>query len=614
MHKKHLQVLASVTMALGLSLVATTTIPAKAKTTYTVTKTTKLTKTPYYVTNQKKVTYAWNLAHTKKLQIVSGGTDATTYFADKQVTLKHDNKKTIYYHINNENGNSIGYVYRGTLTKGYAPDYSDNINDGKYYRLNVATKVTTNKKSFILPKDTIVRAATNINHQKETLSVSLINLSYNLKKQLGISINDPSASAGASSKLDWTKISTPTYMLPNTNVEMSETWNNDLFPGSDESKTNKQRLRITTDGFVEFYNNSSYQSIGTSYPVGAPTSRRILTSKTNGTTFTITYDQAIPGLPDTAVTVDGKTEYQLTIQKQKQLTDKDGYALAHYLVGGKAFYSWASGLLLPSKPIPAVETFSAAKFKKLDKEFFNTDSFYKTKKKIKAKVAFTGYDGGFEQLKTVTIPKGTIVEGDKPNRYKLNGKWTSVVTLRTNVLSSRVLKPGYQTGLVASSYNNGNAQQVTPASALQKIKRPKYLVNYNYGAFYSGSSTAINNRLTKLSPRSIQVTSDGYVEVRKNTTNANSASYYRQPDSSVKIQRVTVKGQTRQLFLSKSIKGLKTVKVTYHGKTQYRLTMTNQRQYRVAQPFDDSDDGPSFYMLYTIAGKAYYTPLGSVNG
>ncbi|VDG20940.1 hypothetical protein MUDAN_BIHEEGNE_02573 [Lactiplantibacillus mudanjiangensis] len=46
MRKKHLQFLASVTMILGLSLVATTTIPAQAKTTYTVVKTTKLTKTP----------------------------------------------------------------------------------------------------------------------------------------------------------------------------------------------------------------------------------------------------------------------------------------------------------------------------------------------------------------------------------------------------------------------------------------------------------------------------------------------------------------------------------------------------------------------------------------
>ncbi|MFC6180746.1 hypothetical protein [Lactiplantibacillus daowaiensis] len=614
MNKKQGQLIAMALILTGLSFA---TIPAQAKTTYSVVKTTKLAKAPYHVTNTKKVTYTWNLAHTQKLQLISGNEDAATYanqttwYVDKKVTLKHANKTTTYFHITNDNGNDSGYVYHQALAKGYAPKYSATLNDGKYYRLNAATTVTSYNKVLTLPKDTVVRAATNINDLKETFSISLNALSYKLKKQLGISKSMLSATIAAGPKLNWTKISTPAYMLPYTGTDKTEVWGNDLFPGSDESRTNTQRLRITTDGYLEFYNNASYQSMGTVYPIGTPTSRQILTSNVDGNTITVTYHQAIPGLTDTAITVAGKTEYQLTIEIQKQLTDKSGYALAHYVVGGKPFYSWASAFLLPDYDTPNPATaLSETNFKKLDKEFFNTDTFYKTTKKVKIKAPFTGYEGGLSQLKTVTLPKGTVVAGNKPYRTKVNRKYVTVFDLRTNILSSRLLKVGYQTGLVAGTYST----EATSTSGFKQVKRPNYMPTYSYGDLYLGSNTAITNRSSQLATQSVQITADGYVEVHKNSAKANSATYYSKPVAAAKIQRVVIKNKTRQLFLNKRLSGLKTTKVKYQGKTQYQLNLTNQHKYRVVEPLGDSDDGPAYYNLYTLAGKTFYTPLGSING
>ncbi|MFT8318454.1 MAG: hypothetical protein ABF651_09360 [Sporolactobacillus sp.] len=611
MKRSWFHLLAVTVIVAGFSGVTTT---GCAKSTgYTVTKTSAMTKTPYYLTNEKKTTYAWNKSHTKKLQVINPDASSYSWYADQQITLKHDGKSAVYYRVATDSpvSRQVGYVWHGYLTKGYSKNVSTTINDGNYYRLNAATKVTFGKKSFILPKDTLVRASTDVANQKEYLTVTLNNLSYTLKKQVGIADDDMTASAGLASSVNWTKISEPSYMLPNTNDENTPVWNNDLFPSSKEKAANTQRLRITTDGYLEFYNNGSHQSTAT-YPIGAPTSRKILRSSTSGKTVTVTYDQAIPDLKDTAVTVNGKTEYQLTIKKKAKLTDMTGYALANYSVGGEAFYSWASASLLPNYDAPKTPTtLSEVAFKKLDKVFFNTDTFYKTTKAVKIQVPFTGYNGGASLTKTVTLPKGTVVASDGIRRTKVNGKYIKVIDIHSNLLSANLLKSGYAAGLVAS---RDWQTQFTPNKNFKQIKRPSYLPSYSYGDLYLGSTTAIKYRATKLSKQSIVVTSNGYVEVHKNVANANSASYYSKPTVSAKIQRTVVKNHTRQLFLNKKLSGFKTTKVRYQGKTQYRLDLTNQHKYRVVQPFEDEDSGPAYYTLYLVGGKTFYTPLGSING
>ncbi|MFT8391552.1 MAG: hypothetical protein ABF683_09715 [Sporolactobacillus sp.] len=588
----------------------TTTDDAKSSS-YTITKTSAMTKTPYYLTDEKKTTYAWNKNHTKKLQIIKPDASNYSWYADQQITLKHNGKYAVYYRVVTDS-QQVGYVWHGYLTKGYGKNVSTTINDGDYYRLNAATKVTLGKKAFILPKGTLVRASTDVANQKEYLTVTLNNLSYTLKKRVGITYNDMTASAGLASSVKWTKVSEPSYMLPNTNVENTPVWYSDLFPGTKETAANTKRMRITTDGYLEFYNNGSHQSTSTSYPIGAPTSRKILKSSTHGNTVTVTYDQAVPGLKDTAVTVNGKTEYQLTIEKKARLTDMTSYALANYSVGGKAFYSWASALLLPNYDAPKTPTtLGEIAFNKLDKEFFNTDSFYKTTKAVKIQVPFTGYNGGASLTKSVTLPKGTVVAGNDVSRTKVNGKYIKVISIHSNLLSANLLKSGYAAGLVASS----NWQtQFTPGKNFKEIKRPSYLPSYSYGDLYLGSTAAIKYRAIKLSKQSIVITTNGYIEIHKNSARANSASYFSKPIVSAKIERTVVKNHTRQLFLNKKLSGFKTTKVQYQGKTQYCLDLTNQHEYRVVQPLEDGDDGPAYYMLYIVGGKTFYTPLGSING
>ncbi|WP_203638611.1 hypothetical protein [Levilactobacillus wangkuiensis] len=235
------------------------------------------------------------------------------------------------------------------------------------------------------------------------------------------------------------------------------------------------------------------------------------------------------------------------------------------------------------------------------------NTYYRTTKQVKLTAGFTPYFDDMGSInKTVTLPKGTVVEAHRfYNQY-------NNLAIGTNYLSRNILSPGYQQNLWVSS-DGASTSSAAKINAFTKTKRPAYLPkNGSHGDFYLGGVTALKNKNKALSKQSVQITSNGYVEVRKNNPAGKSTEYRAKPTASVKIQRTTVKGHTRYLYLAKSLKGFKTTKVTYHGKKQYRLSLVNQlKTYAEPNYSEEWDLAPSYYGLMSLGGKTFYTPYGA---
>lgn len=202
--------------------------------------------------------------------------------------------------------------------------------------------------------------------------------------------------------------------------------------------------------------------------------------------------------------------------------------------------------------------------------------------------------------KTVVLPAGTIIHGDKYS------KW---LTINSAYLSQRFLKSGYREGFWA------DADDWTPsvsAKDFKHVKHPSYLPkSISNGDLYLGGLSALQH--SSLSRQSIQITSDGYVEIHKNNPLGRSTEYQGQPITSVKIKRTRIKGHTRYLYLAMPLKGFKTNKVRYHGKYQYRLAFINrQRTYSRSQATDDNDFPPQYYGIMSFGGKTFYTPYKEI--
>lgn len=63
------------------------------------------------------------------------------------------------------------------------------------------------------------------------------------------------------------------------------------------------------------------------------------------------------------------------------------------------------------------------------------------------------------------------------------------------------------------------------------------------------------------------------------------------------------------MYVSEKISGLKMTKVTYKGKKQYKLALTNPQKTFAADfdPEGDEDSSPSYYGLLNLGGKTFYT-------
>lgn len=240
-------------------------------------------------------------------------------------------------------------------------------------------------------------------------------------------------------------------------------------------------------------------------------------------------------------------------------------------------------------------------FTKVSKKLVQ-NQYYRTKKSVKINVPFTTYlSMGVINVPT-TLPAGTIVEGEKSSKWLL---------INSAYLSQRVLHPGYHQGLWADKDNRGVAS--TLAKNFKHVRHPGYLPKrISHGDLYLGGLSAIRHSAA-LSKQSVQITSDGYVEVRQNQPWADAIVYTAKPSTSVKIKRTRINGHTRYLYLAKPLKGFKTTKVRYYGKKQYRLSFVNQQKSYAVIINDDTQDVPiTYYGVMRFGGKTFYTPYGDV--
>lgn len=77
------------------------------------------------------------------------------------------------------------------------------------------------------------------------------------------------------------------------------------------------------------------------------------------------------------------------------------------------------------------------------------------------------------------------------------------------------------------------------------------------------------------------------------------------PTRSVKVSKVTVKGNTTKIYYNKALKGLPNKKLS---RNHYRLTITNKKTTGSLgiNPIDDTFDSIASWTNYTVNGKAYH--------
>jgi len=553
----------------------------------------------YHVTSAKQTTWLWNKAHTRKLAAINQldtQFDYQAWLVDGQMTRTTDGKKVVYYHVTNPHKDMDGYVWRGHLTKGYHTNYRYSEPE-QYYRLDADTTVGYDlKKHVTLPKGTIVLGSASLADQKWTISFDLSYLSYTFRQKLGVADKVIRRTDGIDLRTSQlTPITPPATALPQVTGQGQSFWPTGLYPERKKGYLNKQLIKFTTDGYLDFYNNGEPQYYGS--PNGQPTSRKILDIRDNGNVRTVTYDKAIPGLSGQPTTYRGKPATQLTVTLQPKINQDKYYQSgnARYQLNGQPYLQELPYEFFTDRLPYPVTNLTEQQFNN-NHQHYNRDKFYRTKRPVKIKVAYSAYYGVDNFSQTVTIPKGTVVAGNQYSKKTL--------TIYSNRLNSRLLKPIYDRGFYPQE---GWRSIKANATDFQRVKRPNYLPTWSDGALYLGANQAISNQDVKRSTLSLQITPNGYVEVRQNTSTAPLTTYYARPTPSVKIQRTMVKHHTRYLYLAKPLKGLKTTKVTTKGKPQYRLALTNQHKYRYAR----LEESVNYCALYTAGGKTFYTKIGS---
>jgi len=247
-----------------------------------------------------------------------------------------------------------------------------------------------------------------------------------------------------------------------------------------------------------------------------------------------------------------------------------------------------------------VKTVTQKAFPKLNKQLGKA-RYYQTTKKLKIKVPFTPYLGMGVVKVSVSLPAGTVVDAYRySNQMCING----------TTLDQKILNPGYSQGLWAQT--DGIAY--TKAKFFKRVSHPAYLPkSISHGDLYLGGLSAIRHSYSTLTKQSVQITSNGYVEVHQNQPWGRPIEYTGKPKTSVKIKRTRIKGHTRYLYLAKPLTGFKTTTVRYHGKRQYRLAFVNQQKtYTVTIPSDDDKLPMSCYGVMSFGGKTFFTSYGQV--
>lgn len=242
------------------------------------------------------------------------------------------------------------------------------------------------------------------------------------------------------------------------------------------------------------------------------------------------------------------------------------------------------------------------------KHYLHIATYYRTTRATKVTINYekTHSTKLKSYSKSMTLPKGTIVDGDAHSfGTATTGSLYPEVHFNSNRLSYNLLnkgvKKGYQANEIGTSIATGSFKQ---------ISTPAYMPTWSYGDLYLGGASA--TKQPDESSQNVQITDNGYVEVHKKNASAQFYNrYFNKPVASAKIKKTTNKGSTRYLYLSKSLKGFKTTRVGHKGAYEYRLSMKNLHEPQVNPSNNEDADYSSFYSLYSLGGKTYYTPLGT---
>lgn len=596
---KHWQQVATILMIISGGVFFAIT-SAQASSGYTITKIQPIPRTAYHVKNDKKTLFTWDKTHTKRLWILNqmdSSNQIMSWMADQKVTMTHNGKSATYLHIGDEYSRDDGYVYAKSMVKGYSKGYQTDASYFSYYRLDKATQIgVLPSGSVTLPKGTVVQTTYSAYNGKESLTINGTALSYNLRQKIGLTSTQRLKAVNLKT-VKVTPVAQPAYNTVKHN-DFSDTRASNLFVGTPNIGAQKQLFRTTSDGYIEFYDNGMTQPNGEVLPQGKPDSQKILSNSTSHGVTTITYRSHIRGLKDTPTTVDGQAGYQLTIAPQAKTTTLKDNIYDTYLIGGQPFFTYEANVTLPV----TAKKVSAKSLTNLNKTA-KAPAYYRTNKKVTVSAPFDAYVQGTLNTR-ISLPKGTIVVGTMANQT-VKKITTKVLLVKTTQLSANLLKAGYQRGL----WGSASSARVINYRAFTRIKRPAYLPRYGSdGNLYAGSTarTLIGNQISK---QSVRLTTNGYVEVRENNDTGRNTEYRAQPKDSVKIQRTTVKGHTRYLYLIKKLSGFKTTKVKYQGKVLYRLALVNlQKIYAVDfDPEGDEDSSLSYFGFLELGGKIFYT-------
>lgn len=212
--------------------------------------------------------------------------------------------------------------------------------------------------------------------------------------------------------------------------------------------------------------------------------------------------------------------------------------------------------------------------------------------------------------KQITIPRNTIVNGDKSIVYYSRNKANAEFTFDASTFSYKMLKPVLTSQMVQPDAKLSAKKMSSINKYFVRVKRPSFMPAYSTGALnkYLGDHVKFSPFFP--STNRLKLTPDGYIEYARPNSNA---QYTYQlfnlvPNAYVKIQKFRVKNSTRYLYYSHHLNGVSDRRVATSGRAQYRLTVKN-----LHRPFTmfDGDQGALLMSQYRIGKTTYYTRSGS---
>jgi len=248
-------------------------------------------------------------------------------------------------------------------------------------------------------------------------------------------------------------------------------------------------------------------------------------------------------------------------------------------------------------------------------DFLNLSQYYQTTKRTTIRVAYVPTRHfGKRTMRTLTLPKGTIVAGSLTTR-KVHNRLTPALLIYASRLSHYRLAMAQPAGYTVDPAADTDATPtvITQTAHLKAFKRvacPRYMPAYSHGDLYVGGVTAA------LSPEeptatSLRVTPDGYVELLTYDQSVRAGlGFYQHPTSQAKIYQTRFNDPLRQLYVRHDLPGLNLTRVRTSGLRQYRLTIKNLHRPQHISGSPLKGIAGTFDSLYQVGGTPYYTFIG----